>query len=176
MIQLTLTLKMTTAQVVETSVTVNNNSPIQDYVHPDDQSQPTFDVFDISILLVKMKTNELSCKGNYKTRWRASHLYFLNHWEAALKNQTKKNTFVWGGTFSSKELLQFGYKSKPPQHSVFLFFLFNDARNQNQFAQYKTLNKRIPTIGQNCCKLVISPVASRAQYLWEPYSEWNSLI
>ena len=33
---------MTTAQVVETSVTVNNNSPIQDYVHPDDQTQPTF--------------------------------------------------------------------------------------------------------------------------------------
>ena len=32
---------MTTAQVVETSVTVNN-SPIQDYVHPDDQTQPTF--------------------------------------------------------------------------------------------------------------------------------------
>ena len=39
-IQLTLILKMTTAQVVETSVTVNNNSPIQDYVHPDDQTQP----------------------------------------------------------------------------------------------------------------------------------------
>ena len=33
---------MTTARVVETSVTVNNNSPIQDYVHPDDQTQPTF--------------------------------------------------------------------------------------------------------------------------------------
>ena len=33
---------MTTAQVVETSVTVNHNSPIQDYVHPDDQTQPTF--------------------------------------------------------------------------------------------------------------------------------------
>ena len=33
---------MTTAQVVETSVTVNNNSPIQDLVHPDDQTQPTF--------------------------------------------------------------------------------------------------------------------------------------
>ena len=33
---------MTTgAQVVETSVTVNN-SPIQDYVHPDDQTQTTF--------------------------------------------------------------------------------------------------------------------------------------
>ena len=34
---------MTTAQVVETSVTVNNNSPIQDYVHPNDQTQPTFE-------------------------------------------------------------------------------------------------------------------------------------
>ena len=33
---------MTTAQVVETSVTVSNNSPIQDYVHPDDQTEPTF--------------------------------------------------------------------------------------------------------------------------------------
>ena len=40
MIQLTLTLKMTTAQAVETSVTVNNNSLIQDYVHRDDQTQP----------------------------------------------------------------------------------------------------------------------------------------
>ena len=42
-IQLTLTLKMTTAQVAETSVTVNNNSPIQDYIHPDDQTQPTLE-------------------------------------------------------------------------------------------------------------------------------------
>ena len=43
--QITLTLKMTTgAQVVETSVTVNNNSPIQDYVHQDDQTQPTFEM------------------------------------------------------------------------------------------------------------------------------------
>ena len=31
---------MTTAQVVETSVTVNNNSPSPDYVHLDDQTQP----------------------------------------------------------------------------------------------------------------------------------------
>ena len=35
---------MTTAQVVETSVTVNNNSPIQDYVHPENQTQPTFEM------------------------------------------------------------------------------------------------------------------------------------
>ena len=43
-IQLTLTLKMTTAQVVETSVSVNNNSPIQDYVHTGDQTQPTYEM------------------------------------------------------------------------------------------------------------------------------------
>ena len=35
---------MTIAKVVETSVTVNNNSPIQDYVHLDDQTQPTFEM------------------------------------------------------------------------------------------------------------------------------------
>ena len=39
MIQLTLTLKMTTTQVVETLVTVI--SPIQDYVHLHDHTQPT---------------------------------------------------------------------------------------------------------------------------------------
>ena len=35
---------MTTAQVVETSVTVSNNSPIQDYVHPNDYTQLTYEV------------------------------------------------------------------------------------------------------------------------------------
>ena len=34
------TLKMTTAQVAKTSVTVNNNISLQDYVHPDDHTQP----------------------------------------------------------------------------------------------------------------------------------------
>ena len=42
---------MTTAQVVETSVTVNNNSPIQDYVHFDDETQPT-----VEIILLSEKT------------------------------------------------------------------------------------------------------------------------
>ena len=42
-IQLTLTLKMTTAQVVETSVTAKN-SPAQDFVHPNDQYQPTYEM------------------------------------------------------------------------------------------------------------------------------------
>ena len=30
-------------QVVETSVTVNNSSPIQDYVHPNNHTQPTYE-------------------------------------------------------------------------------------------------------------------------------------
>ena len=34
------TLKMTTAQVAKTSVTVNNNISLQPYVHPDDHTQP----------------------------------------------------------------------------------------------------------------------------------------
>ena len=44
MIELTLTLKMTTTQVVEMSVTVNNNSPVQDYVHLGDYTQPTYEM------------------------------------------------------------------------------------------------------------------------------------
>ena len=35
---------MTTAQLVEKTVTVNNKSPIQDYVLPDDQTQPNFEM------------------------------------------------------------------------------------------------------------------------------------
>ena len=41
---------MTTAQVVETSVTANN-SPIQDYVHPDDQTQPIIIIIDIVVVV-----------------------------------------------------------------------------------------------------------------------------
>ena len=52
MIQLTLTLKVTTVQVVETSVTVNNNSPIHDYVHPDKHNQPTYEMTPGLLLLL----------------------------------------------------------------------------------------------------------------------------
>ena len=49
--QLTLTPEITHAQVVETSVTVNN-SPIQDYVHRDDHTQPTHYHISVSQLAV----------------------------------------------------------------------------------------------------------------------------
>ena len=48
-----LTLKMTTAQVVEKSVTVNN-SHIQDYDHPDDYTQPTYEQINVSLCIVRL--------------------------------------------------------------------------------------------------------------------------
>ena len=57
---------MTTVQVVETSVTVNNNIPIQDYVHPDDHdTQPTYEMTpgfkrftDIKFILILVMSNQ----------------------------------------------------------------------------------------------------------------------
>ena len=63
---------MTTAQVVETSVTINNNSPIQDYVHADDQTQPTFEMtagfkpFTVVIIIVSLViSNSIQCRIHY---------------------------------------------------------------------------------------------------------------
>ena len=50
-----LTLKMTSAQVVETSVKVTPNSPSQDYTHPDDHNLRTYRSL--------TKTNRLACTG-----------------------------------------------------------------------------------------------------------------
>ena len=35
---------MTTAQVVKRSVTVNKNSPVYDKVHPEDHTQPNYEM------------------------------------------------------------------------------------------------------------------------------------
>ena len=50
-------------QVVETSVTVNSNSPIQDYVHPDDQTQPTFEMTPGFKPFTIKKKNSMSMKA-----------------------------------------------------------------------------------------------------------------
>ena len=57
LIQLTLALKMTTAQVVETSVTVNNKCPIQDFVHPDDQTQAIYTLYNLFRYFVLARTD-----------------------------------------------------------------------------------------------------------------------
>ena len=50
-----MTLKMTSAQVVETSVIVNNNSSFQNYTNPDDHTQqtthtPGFEPFTVNVI------------------------------------------------------------------------------------------------------------------------------
>ena len=76
-IQLSLTLKMTTPQVDETPVTVNKNSPIQDYVHPDDQTQPTFEMtpgfkpFTIIIIMMMMMIKVMVMMNNFSIEFSA---------------------------------------------------------------------------------------------------------
>ena len=59
-----MTLKTITTQVVETSVTVNNNSPIQNYIHPDDHTQPTYEMtpgfkpFTVPEVFVKVSSSQ----------------------------------------------------------------------------------------------------------------------
>ena len=47
-IRLALTLKISTTQVVKTSVTVNN-SPIQEFIHKDNRAPPTYVSFVVSL-------------------------------------------------------------------------------------------------------------------------------
>ena len=62
---------MTTAQVIETSVT-NNNIPIHDYFHLDDHTQPShemtpgFKPFTMIIMLMTMTMNKVRIKTKYK--------------------------------------------------------------------------------------------------------------
>ena len=57
---------MTTSQVVKTSTTVNN-SPIQDYIHPNDYTQPTYEMtsgFKCFTVLQSMKTKRVKNQGS----------------------------------------------------------------------------------------------------------------
>ena len=79
MVELTLTLKMTTAQVVGTSVIVNNNSPIQDYLHPEDHTEPTYNLYFVCECLDRshlniMVHNQFKFK-NKMCKGMASHLF-----------------------------------------------------------------------------------------------------
>ena len=56
-----MTLMMTSAQVVETSVNVTNNSPSRDYSHPDDQTTQTSDNYNRQQPIEDMRSNE---RGN----------------------------------------------------------------------------------------------------------------
>ena len=71
---------MTTAQVVETSVTDSNNSPIQDYVHPDDQTQPTFVSEHLKILGVTLD-KKLAFKEHISLQLKKGVTEWEQHWE-----------------------------------------------------------------------------------------------
>ena len=76
MIQLTLTLKVTITQVVETSVSVNN-SPIQDYNHLDDYAQPTYEMsVEFKPLTVILLTRTM--KKLKKSFWQTISLLILS--------------------------------------------------------------------------------------------------
>ena len=54
---------------MRTAVTVNNNSPIQDYVHPDDQTQPTFEMSKMFARVIcqtfELEVNYFTAKEKY---------------------------------------------------------------------------------------------------------------
>ena len=59
-----MTLMMTSAQVVETSVNVTNNSPSRDYSHPDDQTTQTIVIFVVVVISIKdgfSHTTQVAC-------------------------------------------------------------------------------------------------------------------
>ena len=68
-----MTLKTTAAQVVETSVTVDNNRPIQNYIHPDDHTQPTYEMtrgfkpFTVPEVFVKVSSAQFPCVSLRRT-------------------------------------------------------------------------------------------------------------
>ena len=66
---------MTTAQVVETSVTVNNNIPAQDYVHRDDQTQP-FEIY-FFVLFFCLASSSPCCKDQFAVSYFSTSLIVL---------------------------------------------------------------------------------------------------
>ena len=88
---------MTTEQAVETSVPVNSNSPIQYYVHPDDQTQPTFEIL-ISFakrlsLSLYSSTFMYPWAFNYNPQMKrqGSPIYVYNKWE----KQVSQINYPW---------------------------------------------------------------------------------
>ena len=75
-----LTLKMTSAQVVETSVNVISNSPSQDYTHPDDRTllydmTPGFKPF--TMIDYSFQKLEMSESVGYNTKMKSDQGNFV---------------------------------------------------------------------------------------------------
>ena len=95
-IQLTMTLKTITTQVVETSVTVDNNRPIQNYIHPDNHTQPTnemtpgFKPFTVPEVFVKVSSAQFPCVSLRRTHLELSlNVHLREMIESQMKGLTK---------------------------------------------------------------------------------------
>ena len=87
--QLTLTLKMTTAQLVETSVTANNNGPIQYYAQLGDHAQGTykFILFDMKLCFCHSQAIFSISIKNYSKQGRATSI--INRMNSVTTMQTQ---------------------------------------------------------------------------------------
>ena len=88
---------MTTAQVVQTSVTVTNNSPIQDYVYPDNQTQPTYES-------IKTCTKTAACLHicflyPVRTNWSGMHVHNGLPIEKTCTSYLNSNNFMFLGPY-----------------------------------------------------------------------------
>ena len=84
-----MTLKMTTAQVVETSVTVTNSS-FQNYTHPDDHARQT------TKLIILTKIN--NCFGYLKyIQNRSSFSFTINRSKEQRGHTVYNSMFTWSG-------------------------------------------------------------------------------
>ena len=77
-----MTLKMTSAQVVETSVIVNNNSSFQNYTNPDDHTQQTTDRLKlvriiINVCIIQMEVRGCKNFGIFRKKRTAHNNYVL---------------------------------------------------------------------------------------------------
>ena len=74
-----LSLMMTSAQVVETSVTVTDNSPFQDYPHLDDHTTrstvtPGFKPFTVIMLFAALNNNGICHTYGVRLQWLMCHI------------------------------------------------------------------------------------------------------
>ena len=98
---------MTSAQVVETSVNVTSNSPSQDYIHPDDQNLPTYDMTpgfkpftgNFSLALDKLKEKALHALFSLRKHIHISNLspFLANKlFDAMISPILTYNSEIWG--------------------------------------------------------------------------------
>ena len=84
---------MTTAQVIETSVTVTNNSPIQENVLPDDHTQPTYE--SIKTCTKTAARRHICFLYPVRTNWSGMHVHNGLPFEKTCTSYLNSNNFMF---------------------------------------------------------------------------------